>query len=364
MRAPVGGLFRHVIDLAAAQAARGHRVGIVADASTGGDRAAAVFEGLKPSLALGLARVPMSRELGSADWSAGRCVAQILGAKDIDVVHGHGSKGGAFARLAGGARLKVYTPHGGSLHYSRKTPVGFVYLTLERLLAARTDLFLFESLFGLNAFAAKVCKPRGTVRVVHNGVSEGEFSAVPLRQDAADLLFIGELRHLKGIDVLIDAMALLRGRGRALTATIVGDGPDAGLFRQKAVDVGLSDAVTFAGAMPAREAFARGRLLVVPSRAESLPYVVLEAGAAGLPVLASAVGGIGEIFGPDADRLVPPGSDWALAGAIAAALDDPEETLALAARLSERIHAGFSVDAMAEGVLAAYGEALALRRSA
>jgi glycosyltransferase involved in cell wall biosynthesis len=363
MRAPVGGLFRHVVDLAAAQAARGHRVGIVADASTGGDRAAAVFEGLKPALALGLARVPMSRELGPADWSAGRAVARFIADKKVDVVHGHGSKGGAFARLAGGSRLKVYTPHGGSLHYSRGTPVGFVYLTLERVLAARTDLFLFESLFGLNAFAAKVCKPRGTVRVVHNGVSEGEFAAVPLRQDATDLLFIGELRHLKGIDVLIDAITLLRGRGRALTATIVGDGPDAGLFRQKAMDAGLSGAVTFAGALPAREAFARGRLLVVPSRAESLPYVVLEAGAAGLPVLASAVGGIGEIFGPDADRLVAAGSDWALAGAIEAALDDAEETLAFAARLRDRIQAGFSVDAMAEGVLTAYGEALAARRA-
>lgn len=364
MRAPVGGLFRHVVDLAAAQAARGHRVGIVADALTGGDRAAAIFEGLKPALALGLVRVPMSREIGPADWSAGRGVAQILAEKDIDVVHGHGSKGGAFARLAGGSSLKVYTPHGGSLHYSRTTPVGFVYLTLERLLAARTDLFLFESLFGLNAFAAKVCKPRGAVRVVHNGVSEGEFSAVPSRQDATDLLFIGELRHLKGIDVLIDAIALLRGRGRVLTATIVGDGPDAGLFRQKAADAGLTNAVTFAGALPAREAFARGRLLVVPSRAESLPYVVLEAGAAGLPVLASAVGGIAEIFGPDADRLVTPCSDWTLAGAIATALDDPDETRALAVRLRERIQAGFSVNAMAEGVLAAYGAALALRRAA
>ena len=135
------------------------------------------------------------------------------------------------------------------------------------------------------------------------------------------------------------------------------------MFRQKALDAGLAVAVTFAGALPAREAFARGRLLVVPSRAESLPYVVIEAGAAGMPVLASAVGGIGEIFGPDADRLVPAGSDWALAGAIEAALDDPDETLALAARLRDRIRAGFSVEAMAEGVLAAYGEALAARRA-
>lgn len=359
MRSPVGGLFRHVVDLAGEQAARGHRIGIVADASTGGGRADAIFEGLKPLLALGLTRVPMSRELGAADWSAGREVARVLSRHQVDVVHGHGSKGGAFARLVGGSRVKVYTPHGGSLHYSRSTPVGFVYLSLERILATRTELFLFESLYGLNAFATKVCKPKGRVRVVHNGVSEGEFAPVPRRPDATDLLFIGELRRLKGVDILIQAIALLHQRGRPVTATIVGDGPDAGAFRQQVSDAGLAGHVTFPGAMPARDAFGRGRLLVIPSRAESLPYVVLEAGAAGLPLLASAVGGISEILGPDADRLVPPGSDWALAAAIGHAFDDWDETLALAARLRERVQAGFSVAAMTDGVLAAYRDVLA-----
>ncbi|MDP3548118.1 MAG: glycosyltransferase family 4 protein, partial [Phreatobacter sp.] len=116
------------------------------------------------------------------------------------------------------------------------------------------------------------------------------------------------------------------------------------------------------GAMPAREAFSRGKLLVIPSRAESLPYVVLEAGAAGLPLLASAVGGISEILGPDADRLVAPGSDWALAAAINQAFEDWNETLALAARLKGRVQDGFSVTAMTDGVLSAYRDALAQAR--
>ena len=63
-------------------------------------------------------------------------------------------------------------------------------------------------------------------------------------------------------------------------------------------------------------------MLVVPSRAESLPYIVLEAAAAGLPIIATNVGGIPEIFGPDAGDLVPPGDPAALADAIAAALQD------------------------------------------
>ncbi|QCI68877.1 glycosyltransferase [Phreatobacter stygius] len=369
MRSPVGGLFRHVVDLAREQSARGHRVGIVADASTGGERAAGILTALDAELALGVTRVAMSRDLGPSDWSAGRHVARRLAAMNVDVVHGHGSKGGAYARLVGGDRLKVYTPHGGSLHYSRRTPVGLVYLTLERLLAARTDLFLFESAFGRDAFRAKVCEPKGLVKVVHNGVGPAEFepvarldaTAAPGAAAMTDLLFIGELRHLKGVDVLIDAIAELRRHGRRLTATLVGAGPDAGLFQDQAERLGLTGSIIWPGALPAREAFARGRLMVVPSRAESLPYVVLEAGAAGLPQIATAVGGIGEIFGPDAGLLIRPGDALALAAAIAASLDDPAAAEASAARLRERIGREFSIAAMTDGVLAAYDEALGRR---
>ena len=63
-RSPVGGLFRHVIDLAREQAARGHRVGLIADSRTGGDNADAAFKAIIPSLALGLTRIPMSRHVG------------------------------------------------------------------------------------------------------------------------------------------------------------------------------------------------------------------------------------------------------------------------------------------------------------
>lgn len=361
MRSPVGGLFRHVVDLAREQTARGHRVGIIADASTGGDRARDVLSALNGEIALGVTRIAMARDLGPSDVSAGRHVAQRLAATGATIVHGHGSKGGAYARLVGGKRLKVYTPHGGSLHYSRSTPVGFAYLTLEGLLAARTDLFLFESRYGETTFAAKVCRPKGLVRVVHNGVSEAEFAPVAPEAEAADLLFVGELRHLKGVDTLIEAMALLAARGQAMTATVVGGGPDAEAFKALARDKGLADRIAFPGPLPARQAFGLGRLMVVPSRAESLPYIVLEAGAAGLPLIATGVGGIGEIFGEASDRLIPADSPSRLAEAIAERLAAPDRAAAEAAALRSRIHAQFSVAAMTDGVLAAYDAALAFR---
>lgn len=357
LRSPVGGLFRHVLDLARGQAARGHQVGIVADASTGGVRADATLAALSPHLALGLTRVPMSRHIGASDVAAQRHVAQRARDTHADVLHGHGAKGGAYARLVGGKAIRVYTPHGGSLHYSRSSPVGLMYLTLEQVLMRRTELFLFESRYGRDAFTAKIGNPRALVRVVHNGVTEDEFTAVTPRPDPSDIVFIGELRQLKGVDVLIDALAALAREG-SVSATIVGAGPDEQQFRAQAEQLGLNSSIRFTGAMPAREAFALGRLMVVPSRAESLPYIVLEAAAAAVPLITTSVGGIPEVFGPQADRLVPPGDAAALAAAIRAARADPaklgNETLTLRAR----VQAEFSADVMTEAVLSAYREAL------
>jgi glycosyltransferase involved in cell wall biosynthesis len=332
-RAPLGGLFRHVVDLVRGQAAAGHRVGIVADASTGGARAEATLTELAPLLALGMTRVPMSRHL--------------------DVIHGHGAKGGAYARLVGARALRAYTPHGGSLHFDPRSPLGLVYLTLERALLPRTDLILFESAYARDVYRARIGTPGAPVRVTHNGVAAAEFAPVPPAADASDVVFVGELRRLKGVDVLIEALSLLNEGGRPVSATIVGSGPEAAEFQALARARGLAN-VTFPGAMPAREAFARGRLLIVPSRAESLPYIVLETAAAGLPMLATNVGGIPEIFGPHSSRLLAPGDAAKLAAAILAALADPAAARASAQALRERVRSEFSAEAMVGGVLAAY----------
>src|ERR1700691_1081929 len=116
LRAPLGGLFRHVIDLAREQIARGHAVGLVTDSLTGGPRAATVLADLEPSLALGLVRLPMPRNPHLLDVSAAVKIALHTRALKADVVHGHGSKGGAYARLPAflpgfAAPIRAYTPH-------------------------------------------------------------------------------------------------------------------------------------------------------------------------------------------------------------------------------------------------------------
>lgn len=360
-RAPVGGLFRHVLDLTREQVARGHRVGLIADSSTGGARAEQAFRELAPSLALGLSRYPMRRQLNPGDFLAIGHVMRRARETEADVVHGHGAKGGAYARMVLNRprALRAYTPHGGSLLFGHDTLAGKFYLNTERFLMLRGDLFLFESGFSMEMFRRKIGTPRALVRVVHNGVSRQEFEPVTARPDATDLVFMGELRMLKGIDVLIDAIALLRRDGRPVTATVVGDGLDRDVLLAQVERLSLSDAIHFTGAMPARQAQTLGRIMVVPSRAESLPYVVLEAAAAGVPLITSKVGGIPEIYGPLSGTLVPPGDSAALARAIVQAMDQPEATRDTAMRLRERVAASFSVDSMVDGVLAAYDEGLA-----
>lgn len=363
-RSPVGGLFRHVLDLAREQTARGHRVGLIADESTGGERAEAAFRAIEPSLALGLSRIPMRRHLGLGDSLAIAHVSRRAARTQADIVHGHGAKGGAYARLTFGSSraVRAYTPHGGSLLFSHDTLAGRFYLTSERLLMRRGDLFLFESAFSANVFHQKIGTPRGLVRIAHNGVSPQEFEPVVARPDATDLVFLGELRHLKGIDVLIDAIARLRTEGRSVTATLVGSGPDRDMFHAQVDALGLGDLINFRPAMPGPEALKLGRVMVVPSRFESLPYVILEAAAGGVPLIATKVGGIPEIFGPQSPALLPPDDAPALAKAIVKALDGGPATVETARMLRERVAASFSIKSMVDGVLDGYGAALEILR--
>ena len=365
-RAPVGGLFRHVFDLASAQAVRGHRVGIIADSTTGGARAEAMLSRLAPSLALGLTRYPMRRQIGLGDLPALRHVMRRINDAKADIVHGHGAKGGAFARMAFNRRsaARAYTPHGGSLLFPQDSLAGKVYLATERLLMLGGDLYLFESGYSAEMFRRKIGEPRGLSRIVHNGVARSEFEPIPVKPDASDLVFMGELRMLKGVDVLIDAIAQLQAQGQPVTATLIGDGPDRAVFQAQVARLGLESTVHFTGAMPVRQALTLGRVMVVPSRLESLPYAVLETAAAGKPLITTRVGGIPEIFGPLSDRLVPADDAGALAAAIDQTLKQPEAALAVAESLRNRIAASFSIDSMVDGVLAAYQDVLAaLHRS-
>jgi glycosyltransferase involved in cell wall biosynthesis len=339
----------------------GHAVGIVCDSETGNERDADRLQALGEDLKLGVRHIAMDRMVGIADAKAAIAAAEAIVSTRPDVVHGHGAKGGAYGRLGAtlarrkGVRPKrFYTAHGGSLHYDPATMAGRFYFTAERWLERASDGIIFVSRFEQEAYQAKVGAPGCATRQVYNGLAPEEFEPAVLDSQAADILFMGELRHLKGVDVLIDAIALLQKR-RPTTAAIIGAGPDRDVFVERVQQHGLQDRVIFHGAMPARAAFALGRIMVVPSRAEALPYVVLEAVAAAKPIVASGVGGIPEIL--PANQLVPPDDAQALAAALIGLLEAPAEARRAALIHAQEIRPRFSTQAMAASITSFYGEA-------
>lgn len=363
VRAPVGGIIRHILDVANGQIERGHHVGIIADSLTGGARADALLAEIAPRLKLGVHRIAIHRQPHPADLTAWLKFRKLADELKPQVLHGHGAKAGVFINLTprtDGA-IRVYTPHGGSLHFPPNTLAGAFYSRLERALMDRIDLFLFESMFARDTFQRVIGTPAGLVRCVFNGVTAREFDPITVASDATDIVYVGEFRHIKGADLLVDAVAELRAAGKPVTLTLAGDGEETAAIKAQVERLGLTQAVRFIGHVQARRGFAQGRLLVVPSRGDSMPYVVIEAAAAGIPMIAANVGGIPEIFGSHHDALFAPNAPSAIAAAITTAMADQDTVLSRAKALRERIFLHFSQNSMVEGVIAGYRETFAKR---
>lgn len=353
-RSPVGGIFRHVRDLVSKQAEAGHQVGIICDSTTGGAYEDKLFEEIRPLLALGLNRIPMARSIAPKDLTALLTTRKLIKALSPDVVHSHSAKGGVYGRMGAWLADKniktFYCPHGGAMHYDAASLKGKVFFAAERFLERMTTSLIFVSDYERGAYHEKVGMPQCPEAIVYNGISPQEFIPVPLKNDATDFLYIGMKRDLKGPDIFLDALKIARNKsGQDLTAWFVGDGPDEAKYDAQIKRLNLETCVHVSNAMPAREAFALGDIVVVPSRAESLPYLVLEALAAQKPMIAVEVGGIPEIFGNEKHRLVPTEDPQAMAQAMLE-LHANTKRHVQAARMADALQKNFSLDAMSESV--------------
>jgi glycosyltransferase involved in cell wall biosynthesis len=362
-RAPIGGLFRHVIDLAQEQAKRGHDVGVFCDSTFAGQRNEALLAELATHLTLGVERYPMHRNPHFSDLGALRSMSAFCSKVGADIMHGHGSKGGLYARLGGvvgsNGPVRAYTPHGGSLNYKPGALIHKLYMGIERVLEKGTDLFLFESRFVADRFAEFVGKTNALTRIVLNGLYREEIQPVIAKPDALDFLYIGEFRFAKGIDNLLLAMGKLKHlRPLPPTLVLVGQGPDEPALREQVDTLGLAPFISFHKPMAAREAFSLARTMIVPSRFESMPYVVIEAAGASIPLISTNVGGIPEIFGDERKRLIAADDIDALVASMQVALDsDHEQRMEPAIRLASHIEENFCVLKMTTTVLDAYAAA-------
>jgi len=366
LRAPVGGLFRHVYDLTEELAKRGHQVGVVADSLTSDAMTGQRLRTLAPSIALGTYYFPMPRTVGVGDLTTPFKVRQLARQLNIDVLHGHGAKGGVHARLARvgpTGRVALNTPHGGVLNYKPGTMVGGFFRSIERMIGSITDAYVFESAYAKEAFHRLIGPPPCAEAVIHNGLAPAEFEPLPVDSDARDFVYVGEFREAKGIGYLIDALGGVKTRdGRPATIAMAGSGPEFEQTNARIASLGLSDRIDLLGVMPVREALKRGRCLVVASLAESLPYVILEGSAAGRPVLSTNVGGIGEIFGPTSASMFPPADANALRAAMQGFLDNPEAAAKEAQIRLDYIRPRFSIAHMVDQIEELYRDVLAKRR--
>ncbi len=330
-RSPVGGIFRHVRDLVEQHRAAGHEVGILCDSLTGGSYEERLFDEIRPKLSLGLIRIPMRRAIAPSDLLAiYRSYSHIKSLRP-DILHGHGAKGGVLARMIGSVLrvnryrvARLYSPHGGSLHFDRSRPSGQLVLHLERLQERFGDALVFVCDYERRTYEAKVGSPRRLSKVIYNGITDAEFGRIDPPATAPDFLYIGMMRDLKGPDVFVDAFARTeRLVGQPLSALMIGDGPDRDRYETMIAARGLGRRIRMMPAMPARQAFALAKIVVVPSRAEAMPYIVLEALAAERPVIASRVGGIPEVLGERSAALAIPGDPEDLARIMTQAVSTP-----------------------------------------
>jgi glycosyltransferase involved in cell wall biosynthesis len=357
-----------VRDLVIEHSKAGHEVGILCDSSTGGEHEDALFDDIRPYLALGLTRVPIRRSISPSDigvlWDAYKKIKSLR----PDVLHGHGAKGGVLARLAGSALrvnrycvARLYTAHGGSLHYSRSSLLGQFVLRMERLQEYLTDALVFICEYERDTYTKRVGRPRTQTRLIYNGISERDFELVPTRSDAVHFIYVGMLRDLKGPDLFVDAFAKTeRLIGRPLSALMIGDGPDRDRYREMMVERGLGKRIGMLPAMRVQQAFAMSQNLVVPSRAEAMPYIVLEGLGAGKTIIATRVGGIPEALGKDSEALVAPDNADDLARVMANAIRVPEWHDKTMPPI-DQVRSVFSATVMAKDVLKLYRELLERR---
>jgi glycosyltransferase involved in cell wall biosynthesis len=242
-----------------------------------------------------------------------------------DIVHVHSSKVGVLGRLAAWlARVpvRVYTVHGWSFA-AYDGLAGRVYLLLERLMRPLTTTVVCVSeATRRQGLAARACDDARTV-VIHNAVEVGSFGARAERTATPRIVAIGRLAFPKDFVTLLAALARVDSDHRV---SLVGDGPGAAEVAAAVEARGLSDRVELLGAQRnVTELLARSDVFVLSSRSEGFPVSILEAMAAGLPVVATDVGGIAEaVVDGETGILVPAADPRALAGAIERLLADVE----------------------------------------
>lgn len=212
-------------------------------------------------------------------------------------------------------------------------------LAVQRLAYSAAHLIVANAKAGATRLRREGVSPR-RIAVVPNGLDVERFTEVRPMRPLRRIAMVANLRPRKGQDVMLAAMPRILARHPKVHLSLIGDGPMRGALVHQVRGMGIAHAVSFAGhAENVAKALADADIFALPSYSEAFPNALLEAMAAGLPAVATSVGGVPEVLEDGRTGLsVPPGNPAALADALLRLLDAPDlaRTLGAAAQAAAR----------------------------
>ena len=324
-----GGTCRHVCELLPELAARGYPVTLAASFH----RNPALARDIAPVFAecgIALHELPMRRAISPlADLRSLTRLTRLIKTLRPDIIHTHSAKAGFLGRLAGAEQgiPVVHTPHAFPFLMEGGRCKKNLYRFLERLVQPKTAALIAVSQEEARA-ARELGFPPERIHHIPNGTRYPSVSA-PATAPRRTIGFFGRLCRQKGPDLLLRAIA-----GLDIETYIHGSGEDEATLREQCQRLGIGHRVHFMGGCPQGEvvdAMRKYAVIAVPSRWEGFPYVMLDAFAAGVPVVATRVGGIPDSVQDGTNGLLVPADDTStLAAALETLLNDPTRCHALA----------------------------------
>lgn len=294
----------------------------------------------------------------------------------FDIVHTHNSKAGFLGRLAArrsGVPIIVHTVHGFAFHDAESWPRRRLFAALERWAARWCDQMIAISQPMIEWAERERIAPPESFELIYSGIEVDRFRDAkpdPELQQSFGIIpgeivlgVVSKLWEGKGHEVLLDAVAGLLEGGHRIRLLIVGEGALETRLKERVRQLGIGSAVTFTGfRADVPEVTALLDISVLPSFYEGMGRVVLEAMAAGKPVIASRVGGIPDLMEDGISGfLVPPGDTQALAERIECFLNNPALRVRMGEQAGRQVRGEHSAEVMVSRIHEVYCRLLAER---
>jgi glycosyltransferase involved in cell wall biosynthesis len=380
-RLNVGGAALHVIELAARQQARGHRVAIVAGTLSPGEES---MEYLAHDLGVQIIDLPaLQRELSPrADFVAMRELRRSVHRRRADVLHTHTAKAGATGRigaaLPGGGgvpRATIHTFHGHVLAGYFPPHRERVFIQAERILARHTSAIVAVSVEVRDDLVRLGVAPAKRIAVIPYGFDLSGFrpakpterakrrTALHVPADAFVIGWVGRLAAIKRPHDLVRVVAALADRGVDGYLVAVGDGEERASVERLAAELGVTGRCRLVGyRRDVREWYGVFDAFVLTSENEGTPVVAIEALAAGCPVVATRAGGTATVVRDgETGFLAPVGDVGVLASRLLELATDPHAAAAMGKAGGADVRRRFSADAMEDSVETLYRSILERR---